>query len=481
MSKRVAVIDLGSNSVRMAIFERTSRLGFFPLKERKIKIRLASGAYDGSGEICEEALQASIKAFGEFNSIAKAFKASKILAVGTSALRDAPNAGLLIHRIKKLFGINLRVISGELEALYGGIAAVNLLSDFGEATTIDIGGGSTELAKIKDGKIIATMSLNLGTVRLKELFTDTDKNANSFIKKALNEIPSCFASPKIIAIGGSLRAISSAILARQKHPIPLIHAFSYPLKPNAAFIAGLSTASTAELKKMGIKKERYDTIKEGALIFSKLAAHLGAKSVATSGVGVREGVFLANLLRPTAKSYQLSSLNIRLPRDFNPSLRSIIDRFTHDHPTTSLAHIKKLFAILSPLHGLDEEHLNVLKAAAHLQIAGETIGFYSSSAHAAYLAINALNYGFSHEQKALIASILSPKTTDHLAGLLPPSRVVSWLRFILALASYLPQSAQYSLTTHADAAESVLLISASPVNSSKLSTPSPLSQIIFTD
>ena len=119
MSKRVAVIDLGSNSARMVVFERTSRLGFYTLGEYKMKVRLGEGAYEKGGVIQEEAMQKCFNAFVEFKKLIVRHKVRKVLAVGTSALRDAKNANVFINKVKTL-GINLRVVDGDLEAYYGG-------------------------------------------------------------------------------------------------------------------------------------------------------------------------------------------------------------------------------------------------------------------------------------------------------------------------------------------------------------------------
>ena len=163
MAKRTAVIDLGSNSMRMAIFERTSRLAFFILAEYKTKVRLGEGGYGSNNEISEASMQKALKAFSEFASIIKSYKCSKVLCVGTSALRDAPNSGVLISLLRKNLGINLKVIDGKEEATFGAIAATNLLHKVDECVTIDIGGGSTELARISKGKIVDVLSLDIGT------------------------------------------------------------------------------------------------------------------------------------------------------------------------------------------------------------------------------------------------------------------------------------------------------------------------------
>nr|WP_315016393.1 Ppx/GppA phosphatase family protein [uncultured Campylobacter sp.] len=435
MAKRTAVIDLGSNSMRMVIFDKSSRYAFSVVGEFKMKVRLGEGAYENGGAIGERSMQKAFEAFSEFKNIAKAYKCAKIFAMGTSALRDAPNAGELIGMARKELGINLKVVSGKDEATFGGVAALNLLEPLEEFVTLDIGGGSAELALVSGGKIIDAASLNLGTVRLKELFFDK-KNlsaAQPFIKDALKSLPKNFKSKNLVAIGGSLRAISSAIMSSQNYPLKTVHNFAYKLQNHKNFIESISQASVLELGKFGIKKDRFDTIREGALIFLSAAEALGAQNIYTSGAGFREGVFLSDILRPTRK----------FPPNFNPSVRSLQDRFLLGENKTIVKYTKDIFAALEPLHELGGRYENELAVAAKLHDVAQCLGFYGEHASSAFFVLNALNYGFSHAQKCLIAAIIaqngkkSSSEFERFKDLLPSESVVRWLSFILALAKNL--------------------------------------------
>ncbi|NLY03880.1 MAG: Ppx/GppA family phosphatase [Campylobacter sp.] len=435
MSKRVAVIDLGSNSARMVIFERTSRLGFYTLGEYKMKVRLGEGAYDRGGEIQTEAMQKCYLALTEFKKLITRYRVRKVLAVGTSALRDASNGGEFISMIRKI-GINMRVISGDEEAYLGGFSSSNLLPNIKRATTIDIGGGSTELALIDNGRVVATKSLNLGTVRLKELFYDKKDlfSLEEFVNKSLSEIPSEFKCENIIAIGGSLRAISSAIMEISEYPLNLLHGFCYEWDEYSSMVDEISKSDVLDLNKYPIKKERYDTIRGGAYIFKKAMKQLNGKSVITSGVGVREGVFLVNLIGKNAK----------FSSGFNPSLRSLRDRFEIDFRPNIAKFSKDIFSALRPLHKLNQKFLGPLVTAAKIYDLGLRVSYYSKHSHSSYLVLNCLNYGFTNEDRALIASIIRQNGRKSISKeykiykkLLPDQESVIWLGFILKLAKIL--------------------------------------------
>ncbi|MCR2056620.1 Ppx/GppA phosphatase family protein [Campylobacter helveticus] len=437
MAKKTAVVDLGSNSIRMVIFEKTSRYGFYTTAEFKRKVRLGENAYNNGKVLQEEAMQRAEDALSYFKECAYKHKCKKIFIVGTSALRDAPNSKYFIQRIREKLGLNIRCIDGKNESFLGGLAALNLLSPFKNATTLDIGGGSSELCLIKENKIIDSISLDIGTVRLKELFYDTNKlgNIEAFLKPILEQIPAHFCNDNLIAIGGSLRAISNSIMQKNSYALKNLHDFRYDFKYEKHYIARMLDADVQTLMSFGIKKERFDTIQEGALIFLKIAEKLKCKQVITSGVGIREGVFLKDLLKPRHI----------FPMNFNPSLKSLQDRFLkQDLHYKTPYFTTQLFDVLQNLHGLNKRYKSILINAAKLCHIGEYVNFYFANEHAMNLILGGLSYGFSHQDKVLIATIIklngkkaNPYEAESLRQLLPNARITTWLSFILALAKTL--------------------------------------------
>jgi len=158
VAKITAVIDIGSNSLTLVIYKKTSRLAFYELHRQKHKIKIGEGSYEKGGMLQPKPMQRAYEALKEFSTIIKAFKARKTLCVATSALRDAPNKKEFIKKIDHKLGIKIKVIDGNKESFLGAIAAINLLPNFKEFTTIDIGGGSTEFAKVVDNKIVKNIS-----------------------------------------------------------------------------------------------------------------------------------------------------------------------------------------------------------------------------------------------------------------------------------------------------------------------------------
>lgn len=439
MAKRTAVIDIGSNSARMVVFEKTSRFGFYLLNEAKSRVRISEDTYENDGNLQEPAINRAIEALRGFCNIAKGLKANKILAVATSAVRDAPNKADFINRAKKELDLSIKVIEGEKEAYLGAVAAVNLLP-IEDGITIDIGGGSTELAVIENHQIKELFSLNIGTIRLKELFFDKKVPidlALAFVQEELKRLPD-LKSKNIIAIGGTLRALSKAISKDVNHPIISLHGFSYDCTKYMGMYEEIYRSHVTKLKKFNIKEDRYDTIREGVLIFDAIAKKVSAESVITSGVGVREGVFLSDLLRNS---------NHIFPKNFNPSVRSLLDRFCLFEKSSKFIQktARELFNTLEPMHKIEHKYLYPLETTAKLIHTGIMLNFYNANRHGSYFLLNALNYRITHEDRAIIALLMqysdkklpTNSTVMELSSLVPDIDTIRWLSFILTVAKLL--------------------------------------------
>jgi exopolyphosphatase / guanosine-5'-triphosphate,3'-diphosphate pyrophosphatase len=435
MAKRVAVIDIGSNSVRLVVFEKTSRFAFHLLNESKSRVRLSENAYQNDGNLQELPMQRTIDALKDFLSIISSYKARKTLCVATSALRDAPNKKAFLQRVKTELKLNIKIIDGEKEAYLGAIACANLLPTQKDALSIDIGGGSTEMALIDDKNVSNTLSLNLGTVRLKELFCD-DRRKNEaieYIDTRLEALDGLKAST-LVGIGGTFRAISNAIMKNKKHPLNKLHAFSYTSKELDDYILSIMKADETELNNLGIKSERFDIIKPGALILQRVLKKLSIKNVITSGVGVREGAFLADLLRGSKD---------KLPEHYNSSARYILDSHVTETAISNQLNsiVKKLFDITHEHLGIDASFRKDLSIAAKLYPCGNDIHFFSKNKHSYYILQSALEYGYTHNQITLISTLCKYAkkklpSTSHIQKyreLLPEQKILNALSYLLSL------------------------------------------------
>jgi exopolyphosphatase/guanosine-5'-triphosphate,3'-diphosphate pyrophosphatase len=439
MAKCTAVIDIGSNSMRLAVFQKTSRFAFHILHEVKSSVRLSEHAYKNGGYLQDEAMDRTALAIGEFLSIARSFDARKIICVATSALRDAPNANTFLSRIRREHNLSIKVITGEKEAYFGGIACANLLPRM-DAISVDVGGGSSEFTRLQNGKVESLFSLNIGTVRIKELFFDQNNidGAIAYIDEALKQLPE-FNADTLIGIGGTFRALSRALMKKDDYPLKKLHGFTTDENRFLGFSDQILEAGPKKLRSLFIKPDRFDTIKPGALILQRIIRHTRTKQLVCSGVGVREGAFLSDLLRNSGDVF---------PANYNPSVRYLLDTYAiHSDHGLQCAHLsKRLFELLSIPFNINPIYQHELIIAAKLLSIGVGVRYYTYQRHSHYLAINALDYALSHSQIALISHLLLFKkgslssaliSKEGYGSLLPDNTTVDTLSAILRLSHIL--------------------------------------------
>ncbi len=450
MAKRTAIIDIGSNSARLVIYEKTSRYGFHLICEQKSKVRIGEGAYEKGGYLQPIGVRRAFLTLQSFLHTIEKYQANTVRCVATSALRDAPNGNTFVRWVRKELGLSIRIIDGNAEATYGAIAAKNLLPAK-EAITIDIGGGSADMALISNGKIIDTYSLNLGTVRLKELFFDKQcsrkearNEARAYIQKELKQLPEHFKCALAIGIGGTARTLSKGVMKRIEYPLDKLHAFTYDVETHREYLEAITRSSAKGLKRFNLKKSRYDTIREGTLIWLAILEHIGAQKVMTSAVGVREGVFLEKLLKNDKLSF---------PKEVNPSIRSLLDRFkTYVNIESKKKHKRRIASALYDLMQCEikdnKRYVKELQWALMLSNIGKTLTIYKSHQHAFYIAMQELNYGFTHEQILLVSLLLRMHGKELLhkplfgtfVDMLPPKEHLMWLSFIYTLSIFLHEA-----------------------------------------
>lgn len=438
MSKVTTIIDIGSNSMRMVVLQKSSRFAFSLINETKSRVKISEGCYENDGNLQEIPMQRAYESLKSFLNISNALKSRKIICVATSALRDAPNSNIFISKIRKDLGLNIKVIDGEKEAYYGGVAALNLLHD-DTFVTVDIGGGSTEFCFVNKGKVEKSISLNIGTVRIKELYfnkNDVD-GAKKYILDNLKKILDLEITipKKVVGIGGSIRALSKIVMAKNQYPLDILHGYAYQVKNEISLFDRISRAKNNEdLKSFGVKKDRFDTIKEGAFIFKTILDELKIDEVVTSGVGVREGAYLTDLLRNS---------NHKFPENFNISVRSLLDRFQIDEKQSAYLgnNAKKIFDVLKPIHNLDNKFRSLLVISSKLHSIGSTLNFYKSNDNAFDFILNGLNYDFLHTSRVVVAHTIKfskkslPSRNDILKyeDLLPSLEVMQWMSFMISL------------------------------------------------
>src|SRR5215216_3839452 len=171
---RIAAIDIGTNSVHMIVVQVRPDLSFEVIDREKEMVRLGAGGLDGRA-LTPEAMHAALQVLSKFRRLAESHRVDQVIAVATSATREAENGGEFLQAVTGQTGIRPRVISGTEEARLIHLAAVYGVSVPGDtAVVIDVGGGSVEVTRGTGPAVELGRSFKLGVIRLTERFVKTD-------------------------------------------------------------------------------------------------------------------------------------------------------------------------------------------------------------------------------------------------------------------------------------------------------------------
>ncbi len=301
--ERLAVIDLGSNSIRMSVFEIERNGKFSQIGTYRSMIKLSEGMNE---DMClkPEAQLRAIKALLEYKHIIETKGITNIRAVATAAVRKAKNGAQFVTSAKDIAGIDIEVIDGEYEAELDCLA-VSKTVGCNNGIICDIGGGSTEFIAIRNGKMQKpAVSTPMGSRSLTEDFFangETDEaidKAKEFVDSRLDEIPwiDDMSNVPIVGIGGTLRAFAKYHMNDiSKDAVNCYNISSDEI--DRLFMKIVNSTSEERQLMAGIGKERSDIILGGLIPFMRLKERINSPRLTVADVGVREGIlfeFLEN-------------------------------------------------------------------------------------------------------------------------------------------------------------------------------------------
>jgi len=290
---KIGVIDIGSNSIKM-IIANTDK-GLTIEKELKDYVLLNEKKNNMLTENkMNEAITTLIKFDHECDDV------DKIIVVATEAVRSANNQQEFIDKVKQFAGLDIKVLKGEEEAYYDYFATVNSMKVEEHDLLIDVGGGSTELILIKDGKIDNSISLPFGVVTLTDKFKIKDKETTrqehdlkKYVDQYLDKLHwiNKAKGHNLIGMGGSISNIGSIHLKENKKSLELLHTYATSAEEFKQIYFKLKNETdAARLKEKGLVKEEVDFVVASADVVNILIDKLEIKNVIFSKNGVREGL-----------------------------------------------------------------------------------------------------------------------------------------------------------------------------------------------
>ena len=410
----IGFIDIGTNAIRLLVVRINHNFSYTIISQEKEVVRLGEAEFSDN-LLKPDAMDRAIFVCGKFTSLAKTYGATKVFAVGTSAIREAENKAMFLQRLFNEMGLAVQVISGEEEAR---LVYLGVLSgvDIGEekALFIDLGGGSTEIAIGDQYQLYHSFSLKVGAIRLTTQFI-----GEGWVKPILDSV---------------YMKMKDHVSRNLRQIIPIVKEYGLRLAwgssgtiINLAEVAGKlfkktgngHTISRKNLKRLsstlcslpleerrrlpGINPYRADIIVAGAAIIDALMEAFGLEEIRISHKELRDGMlvdYLSNFesYRELQKTPLHNRSILHLGRSFN---------FDEIHSETVSTLSLQLFdsAKQLGLHYLSDNYRELLAYAALLHDIGDIISFNNHHLHSHYIISNAELYGFEPHEIVIIANV----------------------------------------------------------------------------
>lgn len=348
--RRVGVVDVGSNSVRMVVFDGAARSPAYFYNE-KIMCALGAGMAD-TGHLSPQGRVRALSALRRFAKLAQGMGLSELTAVATAAVRDATDGRAFCTEVEAETGIKIWVIDGEEEAR---LSAQGVLLGWPGAYGLvcDIGGSSLELAEISGGRVGNRITSNLGPLKLRDIKGGA-KARNSHIKEVMTALADKMGSQRdrLFLVGGSWRAIARIDMIRRGYPLHVLHEYRMTRQSVRDTIEFIAQSDMNELRALaGVSSTRAALVPFACEVLSRLIKTFRPKDIAISSYGIREGMLYEQMPQ-------------RL-RDRDPLIEAC--RFAEAKDARSPGFGKMLYNFIQPLYkSAPAPRLRLIKAACLL-------------------------------------------------------------------------------------------------------------------
>lgn len=417
-ARRIAAIDIGTNSIHMIVAELQER-SYRVVDKEKEMVQLGLGSLDGA-PLNAEAMDRAVAALKGMVAVAKGWKVEEIIAVATSAVREASNRRNFLRRVKEEAGLKVRVISGEEEADYI-FRAVRSAVDLGGSTAlaVDIGGGSVELIVGTASEIYFTASEPLGALRLSQRFRLEDRPAATDLEACRQFAAQHFRRLQKhirpigvdLAIGtsGTIQALSQLAASPETPTSGLRELTRDTLEKTISDLAG--TSAKERIERFSLDEKRARNIIAGAIVLREAMAALRLRSLLACPVAIREGIIESRLAETGSKPER----SLRRASALALADRSACDRRHALHVARLAA---RIFDQTRDLHKLEADSAEMLEHAALLHESGMHVSDRGYHKHTYYLIRHADLRGFTEEQLVVVANVAryhrkAPPSDEH--------------------------------------------------------------------
>ncbi len=289
-ARQAAVIDVGSNSVRLVIYRIDGR-ALWTLYNEKVVAALGKDL-PATGRLSPEGVEAAVGALRRFRAVLEGWKADEVTTAATAAVREAADGRAFLKRVKDETGLEVRILTGEEEARYAALG-VRCGDPSAEGVVGDLGGSSLELIRLNgaagtDGATLPLGPLALGAPKP----IDLDRVRRT-VDSHLTPLANRFASPDFHAVGGAWRNLALLHMRMADYPLHVAHQYEMHRAEALDLVRFVERQSRASLERVeGLSRKRVDTLPYSALVLERLIERLAVERVIVSAYGVREGLLL---------------------------------------------------------------------------------------------------------------------------------------------------------------------------------------------
>ena len=289
-----AIIDIGSNSVRLVVYDRPRRAPAIVFNE---KVTAGLGAsLERRGLLDPKAVEIALRGLARFRAVADAMGVATLRTVATAAVRDASDGPAFIERAAAL-GIEIELLSGNDEARAAGLGVISAIPG-ADGIVGDLGGGSLELVRVKGGAVLNRISLPLGVLRLAAIRAKGRRALDIHVRKLLDKAgwKDIEQDLPLYLVGGSWRALARLHMHLTDYPLPVLHHYSMPPMAAVRLVRAVARIDRKKLKAIdALSSTRIPALADGAALLATLARQLKSRSLVVSAFGLREGLLYDTL------------------------------------------------------------------------------------------------------------------------------------------------------------------------------------------
>ncbi|MCL3882406.1 Ppx/GppA family phosphatase [Marivita sp. GX14005] len=347
---RVGVVDIGSNSVRLVVFDGAARSPAYFYNE-KLMCALGAGMSE-TGRLNPEGRTRALNALRRFKALAEGMNLPPLTVVATAAVREAKDGPDFRADVLRETGLRIWVIGGEEEAR---LSAQGVLLGWpgSYGLVCDIGGSSMELAEMAEGRVGRRISSNLGPLKLRDL-PGGQKGRDAHIRDVMQQLADHMGPQpdRLFLVGGSWRAIARVDMLRRDYPLHVLHEYRMDRRSVSDTVKFIKSSDIEELRQAcGISYARMSLVPYAADVLKRLVQTFRPKDIAISSYGIREGLLYEQMPQEL--------------RERDPLIESC--RFAESKDARLPGFGKKLYRFVSPLFsGADPARIRLVKAACLL-------------------------------------------------------------------------------------------------------------------